>query len=157
MLPVLLSASDFVAQFMERYAENNRPLNNVNIGKDMLEKMAEETTDSELQAAFNKLNSICIISSNNRRDSRYYFRKAGKLVKESYSDYREVVSINEQDSHVSVWLKEESATDQHLILVSLDEENKFTVITLTGEIDFNSIARLSKSLKDKPELLEQTE
>lgn len=157
LLPTLLTASDFVTLFMERCAEEKRPLNNVNIGETMLEKMAENTTDKELKETFSKLNSIRIISSDNKRDSRHYFRKADELIKEAFTDYREVVSVNEKEMRVSVLLKEVSETEQHLILLSLDEEVKFTVITVTGEIDFNSIAKLSGTLKNEPELLKQNE
>jgi hypothetical protein len=156
-LPTLLSASDFVTLFMERYAEDKRPLNNVNIGETMLERMAENTTDEELKETFSKLQSIRIISSDNKRDSRHYFRKADELIKEAFTDYREVVSVNEKDIRVSVLLKEVSEAEQHLILLSLDEEGKFTVITVTGEIDFNSIAKLSGSLKNEPELMKQND
>jgi hypothetical protein len=142
-LPALLSASDVVALFMERYAEDNRPLNNVNIGKAMLERMAEETTDEELKKTFSMLNSIRIISSDSKRDSRHYFRKA-------------VVSVNEENRRISVWLKEMSESEQDLILLSLDEEGKFTLINVTGQIDFDSISRLSGSLKNKAELMQQT-
>ncbi|MDK2852862.1 MAG: hypothetical protein PWQ38_1127 [Proteiniphilum sp.] len=155
-LPALLSASDVVALFMERYAEDNRPLNNVNIGKAMLERMAEETTDEELKKTFSMLNSIRIISSDSKRDSRHYFRKAEELISESYSDYQEVVSVNEENRRISVWLKEMSESEQDLILLSLDEEGKFTLINVTGQIDFDSISRLSGSLKNKAELMQQT-
>lgn len=155
-LPALLSASDVVALFMERYAEDNRPLNNVNIGKAMLERMAEETTDEELKKTFSMLNSIRIISSDSKRDSRHYFRKAEELISESYSDYQEVVSVNEENRRISVWLKEMSESEQDLILLSLDEEGKFTLLNVTGQIDFDSISRLSGSLKNKAELMQQT-
>jgi len=155
-LPALLSASDVVALFMERYAEDNRPLNNVNIGKAMLERMAEETTDEELKKTFSMLNSIRIISSDSKRDSRHYFRKAEELISESYSDYQEVVSVNEENRRISVWLKEMSESEQDMILLSLDEEGKFTLINVTGQIDFDSISRLSGSLKNKAELMQQT-
>lgn len=155
-LPALLSASDVVALFMERYAEDNRPLNNVNIGKAMLERMAEETTDEELKKTFSMLNSIRIISSDSKRDSRHYFRKAEELISESYSDYQEVVSVNEENRRISVWLKEMSESEQDMILLSLDEEGKFTLINVTGQIDFEAISRLSGSLKNRTELMQQT-
>ncbi|MDD4157843.1 MAG: DUF4252 domain-containing protein [Proteiniphilum sp.] len=154
-LPVLVCASDFVTLFVDRYAEGSRPLNNVNIGKTMLERMAENTSDQELKEAFSKLNSIRIVSSENKRDSKHYFRKAEELVKEAFADYQEVVSINEQNTKISIWMKEMSAEDQDLILLSLDEEGKFSVITVTGNIDFKSIAKLSGSLKNKPGLIEK--
>lgn len=155
-LPALLSASDVVTLFMERYAQDSRPLNNVNIGKAMLEQMAENTTDEELKKTFGMLNSIRIISSDSKRDSRYYFRKAEELISESYSDYQEVVSVNEENGRISVWLKEMSESEQDLIFLSLDEEGKFTLINVTGQIDFEAISRLSGSLKNKAELMQQT-
>ncbi len=35
-----LFANGFVTQFINKYSEEGRPLNNVNIGKTMLDKMA---------------------------------------------------------------------------------------------------------------------
>jgi hypothetical protein len=49
-----------------------------------------------------------------------------------------------------------SESEQDLILLSLDEEGKFTLINVTGQIDFDSISRLSGSLKNKAELMQQT-
>lgn len=156
-LPTLLSASDFVTLFMEQCAEEKRPLNNVNIGETMLEKMAENALDEELKETFSKLNSIRIVSSDNRRDSRHYFRKADELIRDAFADYREVVSVNEEESRISVWMKEVSEKEQDLILLSLDEKGLFTVINVNGEIDFNSISRLSGTLKNEPELLKNNE
>ena len=156
-LPALLIASDFVSLFMERCAEEKRPLNNVNIGETMLETMAENTIDEELKETFRKLKSIRIINSDNKRDSRHYYRKADELIRDSFADYREVVTVNEEDTRVSVWMKEINDKEQDLILLSLDNEGKFTVITVNGEIDLNSISRLSGTLKNEPELLKNKE
>lgn len=156
-LPALLIASDFVTLFMERCAEEKRPLNNVNIGETMLETMAENTIDEELKETFRKLKSIRIINSDNKRDSRHYYRKADELIRDSFADYREVVTVNEEDTRVSVWMKEINDKEQDLILLSLDNEGKFTVITVNGEIDLNSISRLSGTLKNEPELLKNNE
>ena len=156
-LPALLIASDFVSLFMERCAEEKRPLNNVNIGETMLETMAENTIDEELKETFRKLNSIRIINSDNKRDSRHYYRKADEVIRDSFADYREVVTVNEEDTRVSVWMKEINDKEQDLILLSLDNEGKFTVITVNGEIDLNSISRLSGTLKNEPELLKNNE
>ena len=156
-LPALLIASDFVSLFMERCAEEKRPLNNVNIGETMLETMAENTIDEELKETFRKLNSIRIINSDNKRDSRHYYRKADELIRDSFADYREVVTVNEEDTRVSVWMKEINDKEQDLILLSLDNEGKFTVITVNGEIDLNSISRLSGTLKNEPELLKNND
>jgi len=145
-----LFANDFVSQFIERYSEEDRPLNNVNIGKTMLDKMADNTEDEELKNAFRELKSIRIVSTENAKDSRHYFQKANELVREEFSDYEEVVSVNEKNSRISVWMKKEDEKKQDLILISLDENSKLTIITVSGKIDFKSISKLSGTLKNEP-------
>ena len=145
-----LFANDFVSQFIERYSEEDRPLSNVNIGKTMLDKMADNTEDEELKNAFRKLKSIRIVSTENDKDSRYYFQKANELVREEFSDYEEAVSVNEKNSRISVWMKKEDENKQDLILISLDENSKLTIITVSGKIDFKSISKLTGTLKNEP-------
>lgn len=140
---------DFVNQFIEKYGEVERPLKNVNIGKSMLDQMAENTSDEELKAAFNDLNSIRIVSSDNQEDSKHYFDKAIQLVDEAFSEYQEVASVKESMSKISVFMKKESNEKQDLILITLDANSKFSVITVSGKIDFNSISKLSGTLKDE--------
>lgn len=146
-IPLVLSAGDFMNRFLERYGESDKPLNNVNIGTTMLERMAENSNDEELRNAFNELKSIRIVNSENPEDSRYYFGKAHELVNESFNDYEEVVSVSEGTSKTSIFMKRESDDHQDLILITLDYDGKFTLITLAGKIDFKSISKLSGSLK----------
>ncbi len=152
LLPYALHAHNFVSVFMEKCAENKRPLNNVNIGKAMLEKMADNTDDEELKTAFKELNSIRIVSTDNAGDSKYYFNKAGELIKESFKDYEEAVSVNEMGSKITVWVKRKGEEKQDLILVMLDSDAKFSVITVSGKIDFNSLSKLSGSLRGQQQL-----
>ena len=157
ILSASLFANDFVTQFLERYADEDRPLNNVNIGKTMLEKMAVNTDDKELGQTFRDLSSINIVSSENKRDSRFYFNKANEMVKELFSDYEEVVSVNEKESKISVWMKQEDKEISNLILLSLEENSKFTLITVSGKIDFQSMAKLSGALKEEPVTTEEND
>lgn len=151
-LPGTLFADNFVSVFMDRCAENGRPLNNVNIGKTMLDKMAANTDDEELKAAFRDLHSIRIVSADNVEDSKYYFKKANELIKESFGDYEEAVSLSETGSKVSVWMKRHDEEKQDLILISLDSDGKLSIITVSGKIDFNSISKLSGSLRNGQQL-----
>ena len=148
LLPGTLFADNFVSVFMEKCAEDERPLNNVNIGKAMLEKMAANTDDEELKNTFKELNSIRIISSDNVEDSKYYFKKADGLIKELFYDYEEVASVNEMGSKISVWVKRQGEERQDVILIALDSDGKLSIITVSGKIDFNSISKLSGSLRN---------
>lgn len=142
-------ADDFVTKFMSTYVEAKRPVSNVNIGKTMLEKMAGNTEDSELKETFKELNSIRIITTEDKRDSRHYFEKANELAKKEFSDFEEVVSLNERKSKVHVLLKKLEDGMKDLILIALDDNSKLTIITVSGNIDFNSFSKLSESL-NKP-------
>jgi hypothetical protein len=148
ILQAPLFADDFVSVFMDRCAEDGRRLNNVNIGKTMLDRMAVNTDDEELKTTFRNLNSIRIVSVDNADDSEYYFRKAEELIEESFGDYREAVSLNETGAKISVRMKRLDEENQEIILLSLDEDGKLSIITVSGKIDFNSISKLSGSLSN---------
>ncbi len=149
-----VSADNFVTTFIDKYVEDKRPVNNVNIGKTMLNEMAENATDEELKNMFEDLNSIRIITTEKKRDSRYYFKKANQLIKEAYSDYEEVVSVNERKSKTHVIMKKLDDETENLILISLDDKDKLTILSVSGKVDFKSLAKLSKSLKDEKEMTE---
>ncbi|MDR2816881.1 MAG: DUF4252 domain-containing protein [Proteiniphilum sp.] len=151
-LPATLFADNFVSVFMDKCAEDERPVSNVNIGKAMLDKMAANTDDEELKAAFRELNSIRIVSVDDEEDSKYYFKKANELIRESFGDYEEAVSLSETDSKISVWMKRPDEEKQNLILLSLSSDGKLFIITVSGKIDFNSISKLSGLLRNRPQL-----
>lgn len=142
-------ADDFVTTFMNAHVEEKRPVNNVNIGKTMLGKMAENAEDHELKETLEKLNSIRIITTENKRDAKYYFKKAEKLAEEQFSDFNEVTSINERKSKVQVLLKNLENDLQELILIALDDNCKLTIITVSGKIDFKSFSKLSELLNSE--------
>lgn len=148
LLPGTLLADNFVSAFMDKCAEPERPLSNVNIGKAMLEKMAANTYDEELKNTFKELSSIRMISSDNVEDSKYYFKKANELIKESFYDYDEAVSVTEMGSKISVWVKRLGEEKQDLILIMLESDGKLSIITVSGKIDFDSISKLAGSLRN---------
>lgn len=151
-LPASLLADNFISVFMEKYAQEDKLLNNVNIGKTMLDMMAENTADGELKNVFKELDSICIVSSDDVEDSKYYFEMANDLFVESFTDYEEVVSVNETGSKISVWMNKQREEMQELILVALDGDGGFSVISVSGKIDFDSLSKLSGSLKSGEQL-----
>ncbi|HMM18923.1 MAG TPA: DUF4252 domain-containing protein, partial [Petrimonas sp.] len=140
-------ANDFITRFLKECVETERPVSNVNIGKAMLNKMASNTSDEELKTTFRELNSIRIITTENKADSKYYFEKAKEMVSSKFTDYREVVSVNERRSKINILMKKTDEKTQDLILMALDDDSKLTIITVSGNIDFNSISKISDSLR----------
>ena len=65
-----------------------------------------------------------------------------------FTDYKEVVSVNERRSKINILLKKIDEKTQDLILIALDDDSKLTIITVSGNIDFNSISKLSNSLRE---------
>ena len=149
-------AGDFVTRFMEKFSENRQGINNVNIGRSMLEKMATQTEDEDLKKTFQNLNSIRIITSEDKKESKDYFNKAKELVNEEFSDFTEMVSINEKRAQMNVLFKKTDEKRQELILLGLDADNKLTIISITGKIDFDSISKLSDTF-NKQSQTEKTE
>ena len=154
-------ANDFITRFLKECVETERPVSNVNIGKAMLNKMASNTSDEELKTTFRELNSIRIITTENKADSKYYFEKAKEMVSSKFTDYREVVSVNERRSKINILMKKTDEKTQDLILMALDDDSKLTIITVSGNIDFNSISKISDSLRkgetEQPDLEKRNE
>ncbi|MDO5665786.1 MAG: DUF4252 domain-containing protein [Bacteroidia bacterium] len=148
LLTTSIFANDFIAKFLKECVEADRPVNNVNIGNAMLNKMASNTSDEELKTTFRELNSIRIITTENKKDSKYYFEKAKEIAFNEFTDYKEVVSVNERKSKINILLKKIDEKTQDLILIALDDDSKLTIITVSGNIDFNSISKLSSSLRE---------
>lgn len=147
-LTTSIFASDFVAKFLKECVESERPVNNVNIGNAMLNKMASNTRDEELKATFRELNSIRIITTENKTDSKYYFEKAKEMAFSEFTDFKEVVSVNERRSKINILFKKIDEKTQELILIALDDDSKLTIITVSGNIDFKSISKLAGSLRE---------
>lgn len=140
-------ANDFITRFLKECVETERPVSNVNIGKAMLNKMASNTSDEELKTTFRELNSIRIITTENKADSKFYFEKAKEMASSEFTDYKEVVSVNERRSKINILMKKTDEKTQDLILMALDDDSKLTIITVSGNIDFNSISKISDSLR----------
>ncbi|HHV85505.1 MAG TPA: DUF4252 domain-containing protein [Petrimonas sp.] len=141
-------ANDFITKFLKECVETERPVSNVNIGKAMLNKMASNTSDEELKTTFRELNSIRIITTENKADSKYYFEKAKEMAFSEFTEYKEVVSVNERRSKINILMKKIDEKTQDLILIALDDDSKLTIITVSGNIDFNSISKISSSLRE---------
>lgn len=152
LMPTILLSGNFVSVFMDKCAVEDRPLNNVNIGKAMLDKMSANAEDEEMKAAFKELKSIRIVNTDNEDDSKYYFKKADELIRSEFSDYEEAVSVREVDSKISVWVKNLGEENKNIILISLDAYGKLSIITVSGKIDFDTISKLSGSLRNGQQL-----
>ncbi|MDR1517048.1 MAG: DUF4252 domain-containing protein [Dysgonamonadaceae bacterium] len=142
-------AGDFITRFLNQCVEGNRLVNNVNIGKTMLNKMIDITGDESLKTAFHDLRSIRLVTTENPSDSKFYFEKARDLASAEFGDYQEVVSVNEKRNKMSVLIREEGSDDQDIILILLDDNHNLTLITLSGKIDLASLSKLSTTLENR--------
>ncbi len=141
-----LAVRDFVAEFLDTCVEAKRPVSNVNIGRPMLEKMASNTNDEELKKIFQNLSCIRIITTENKKDAHFYFKKANELIADKFSDYQEVVSVNDRNTKINILMKSKDNKNQDIIFIGLDNDDKLTIINITGKIDFHAISKLSDSL-----------
>ena len=115
----------------------------------MLKKMAEDVEDAELKTLLKELNHIRMVITENRKDAKYYFKKANELVDKEFSDYEKMLSVDERKSKVEVLFKEIDKDNQNIILIALDNDRKLTIISVSGKVDFNSISKLSDLLNEE--------
>lgn len=139
-------AGDFISDFLKKCVEEKRPVSNINIGKKMLEKLFQTTDDEDLKNAIRDLKSIRLITSEKRNDSKIYFQKAHELIKSDFDDYKELVSVNDRNTKMSILMKQIDSKTQDVIMVGLDEDEKLTIINVTGKVNFKTFSKLSESL-----------
>ena len=88
----------------------------MNIGKPILEKMASNTNDEELKKIFQNLNSIRIITTEDKKTHTIISKEANELAAREFSDYQEVVSVNERNTKINVLAKAKTIKIRTLFL-----------------------------------------
>ncbi len=108
---------------------------------------AEDEDEEEILTAMSKLKGIKAIISNKSNDSKkLYFDALNTLEKDGV--YEELMTVEDAEENVQFMIRDEGGIIRELLMVMGGNKN-FMVMTLYGEIDLNSIAKLSRVLKIK--------
>lgn len=108
---------------------------------------AEDADEEEILAAMSKLKGIKALVKNNSDNSNNLYYDALETIQKD-GGYEELMTVEDAGENIYFTIREEGNKISELLMVIGGKQN-FMVMTLFGEIDLNSIAKLSRVLKIK--------
>ncbi len=106
---------------------------------------AEDEEEAEILAAMAKLKGIKALVKNNSDNSKKLYFDAVDVVQND-GGYEELMTVEDAGENVQFMIREEGDQINELLMIIGGNQN-FMVMTLYGEIDLNTIAKLSRVLK----------
>lgn len=106
---------------------------------------AEDEDEEEILAAMAKLKGIKAIIKNQSKNSRDLYVNAVNTF-ENDSSYEELMTVEDAGENIRFMVRDEADKIAELLMV-VGGNKQFMVMSLYGEIDLNSIAKLSRVLK----------
>ncbi len=143
-----LIAQDFVSSFLDKCEEKDS-LEIVVIGKKMLELI--NTTNSEnkeLDELLSGLENIGMINTKDSTWSNEYYSLAVRMLKTKSHGFKEVFSLQGSDENLLLMTKENKGVIKELVLLTKNEF-EFSIISLSGDINLEKLAKYSKELNIK--------
>jgi len=103
---------------------------------------AEDENQAELLEAMTKLKGIKGLMNDNSENSKdMYWDAVDKIAADGA--YEELMTVEDANENVQFMIREEGDVIRELMMI-MGGNKQFAVMTLYGEIDLNSIAKLSK-------------
>lgn len=106
---------------------------------------AEDEDEEEILAAMAKLKGIKAIIKNQSKNSRDLYLKAVNTF-ETDGSYEELMTVEDAGENIRFMVRDEADKIAELLMV-VGGNKQFMVMSLYGDIDLNSIAKLSRALK----------
>ncbi len=108
---------------------------------------AEDEDEEEILAAMAKLKGIKALVKNNSANSKNLYFDAVETIDKD-GGYEELMTVEDAGENVQFMIRDDGDKISELLMIIGGNEN-FMVMTLYGEIDLNSIAKLSRVLNIK--------
>ncbi len=143
--------SSAVLNFHERFKNNGKYLS-VRIEGGLLKILSNIETDDEdaqdMIKVLSKLESIDLhaIDKNEKDFNSAYVKDFKNAIKKE--KYEELMIVRDGDTKVDFLVKEKKGKISDLLMV-IDENNEFVLLSFSGEIDLQALARLSGELDIK--------
>lgn len=103
---------------------------------------AEDEDQAELLEAMSKLKGIKGLVNEENSDSKTLYFDAVETIAED-GNYEELMTVEDANENVQFMIREEGDVIRELLMI-LGGNRQFVVMSLYGEIDLNSIVKLSK-------------
>jgi hypothetical protein len=141
--------NDVISSLFEQY-NDNPAFTKVSISNKMFELFtkidASDPDDKAVLDAIGKLKGLKVVAADSVPDSRKVYQDAvSRIQKKNYS---ELMSVKDGKEDMLFLIREKGPIIEELVMVAGGHKS-FMVLSLYGEIDLNSISKLSKSMNIK--------
>lgn len=148
---IAIGQSQAVMDFHNKYKDDGKYLS-VKIEGGLLKMLSNvETNDEDTQEFLDAVSKIEAIDvhSIDRDESDFDESDIKKFRKEIRKEkYDELMIVRDGDADVDFLIKERKGKISDLLLV-VDEPDEFTIVSISGEIDLNTIAKVTENLDIK--------
>lgn len=148
-LCVSMDAQQIIADFQKKYVKEGE-FSIVNITSKMFQLIGSMATTEE-QKIIKDLDGLRVLST--EKDGDKYYKNALSMIEGS--THEELMSVEDGNEKMRMFTKEKDGWISSLIIVTVDDQ-EFSMIGITGNIDLQKVASLSKTLNiDKLDKLEE--
>lgn len=141
-----------VTSLFDKYTEQNG-FTSVEVTKGLFELFAEIEADDpefeDFQKAVEgieqlKLLAYSVEKEGNESTKNKFHDEIMKTI--PFNDYKELMVVKDNDANINFYAKSEGSTISEMIMV-VDGKKEEVLLSLTGNIDLNHVAKLSKTMK----------
>ena len=144
----LWAQQDPLDSFINKY-KSDSTFTIVNVSPEMFRLFAQTNTDStnHVMDVAKKLKGLRIISKDNARNSRELFKEANAAL--SGKHYENLMTVRDHNDHVKFLINQGADGLIHHLIMLVSDDNDFTAISLTGDIDLDEISKIAGSMNIK--------
>lgn len=142
----VFAQDDAIGKFFGKYIDDSR-FTVVSVSPKMfrlLSKVNWDTIPAELKQTVTRLQSLRILST--ETTPQQFYKEA--LSRIDMKEYEELITIRNKNDNVRFVIKEAGGTIHELLMIAADEDG-FTLLSFTGDIDLDKLSRLSSSMDIK--------
>jgi len=153
LMPAMLQAQTAIDKLYDKYA-GQEGFTSINISPGMFQMLGNLDTDDstegvkDAQNVMEQLKSLKMLVYEPKEGQKFDFMsEVKKTVK--LGDYEELMAIREENSDIRFLVKK--TKDDHIseLLMLVDDENEGMIMSMTGNIDMNTISEIGKSMNMK--------
>ena len=142
----VFAQDDAIGKFFGKYVDDSR-FTIVSVSPKMfrlLSKVNWDTIPSDLRQTVTVLHSLRILST--ETTPQQFYKEA--LSRIDMKEYEELITIRDKQDNVRFVIKETGGIVHELLMIAVDDDG-FTLMSFTGDIDLDKLSRLSSSLNIK--------
>jgi len=142
----VFAQDDAIGKFFGKYVDDSR-FTIVSVSPKMfrlLSKVNWDTIPSDLRQTVTGLHSLRILST--ETTPQQFYKEA--LSRIDMKEYEELITIRDKQDNVRFVIKETGGIVHELLMIAVDDDG-FTLMSFTGDIDLDKLSRLSSSLNIK--------